>query len=138
MRKAGLSLIRYQKSTDPSDVWTLLNSSFLMNNPLLIFFHVRAYKASIALYAQIKKISKVDYSSKAKSFNVRDFLLPIGTVNLYTISGSRKQSMPWILASMIHNGQRTRMQLASQKEITIFSERGAFPAGYSHTKTILH
>jgi hypothetical protein len=45
------------------------------------FCFIWAYKASLALYAQIKqKQSKVDCSSKAKSSNVRDFLPRIGTV----------------------------------------------------------
>jgi hypothetical protein len=45
------------------------------------FCFIRAYIASPALYAQIEqKQSKVDFSLKAKSSNVRDFLRLIGTV----------------------------------------------------------
>ena len=41
-------------------------------------------KGGLALYAQIEpKYQKVDYSPKAKSFNIRDFLLPVGTVREY-------------------------------------------------------
>ena len=43
-------------------------------------------KGGLALYvyAQIEpKYQKVDYSPKAKSSNIRDFLLPIGTVREY-------------------------------------------------------
>jgi hypothetical protein len=45
------------------------------------FCFIWAYKASPTLYVQIKqKQSKVDFPSKAKSSNVRDFLPLIRTV----------------------------------------------------------
>ena len=64
--------------TDPSDVGTFsFRSKFTFN----FFCFIWAYKASLALYAQIKqKQSKVDFSSKAKRSNVRDFLPLIDTV----------------------------------------------------------
>jgi len=48
------------------------------------FCLIWAYKTSLALYAQIKqKQSKVDFSSKAKSSNVRYFLSTKYTVHTY-------------------------------------------------------
>ena len=42
---------------------------------------ISAHKASLNLYVEInQKNSKVNFSSKAKSFNVRDFLITKNTV----------------------------------------------------------
>ena len=82
---ANIIMRRAAQSTHSSDAIptnrTLELSAFDGKSTFDCFCFIWAYKASLDLYAQIKqKQSKVDFSSKAKSSNVRDFLPLIDTV----------------------------------------------------------
>jgi hypothetical protein len=93
MGKAGLNLSWYHKKYRPGR-WTsyiFMNRSiavFILMLSLLHAFFMRINRGSLQMYScninytrkKKAEVPKVDYSSKAKSFNVRDFLITKCTV----------------------------------------------------------
>ena len=66
-----------------------------MNKSLLILLLSLWDKARLALSPKKKaEVSEVDYSSKAKGSNVREFFVPIGTVNRKRVSKVSKSEHP--------------------------------------------